>query len=251
MNNFFTKISKGYKISFFSVLGLASIFLVTWEPLATSYGKWLAAGESNPKGDMSVLLSGSSKQRLKTLIQLYTQGRVNAVYYAAGIGEKPADLAANRSIFANYNVPNRNLYCGGLVKSTYDEAQTFKLKLAEIKRPVKKIVLVSDRYHLRRGLWSFQQVFGRDLEITPYSTPSSPEIADPQWWNHQAAREQVFSETKKLAFYIVYYGLLGNKSLLTHGDYNQITKGEVAKGVNNPCQVVLPQLTSLDPKLHK
>lgn len=246
MKNFFTNIPKGYKISSFSFLGLASIALVTWEPLATSYGKWLAAGESNPKGDMSVLLSGSNKQRLETLIQLYNQDRVNSVYYAAGIGEKPADLEENRRIFAKYDVPNKNLYCGGLVKSTYDEAQTFKRKLAEIKRPVKKIVLVSDRYHLRRGIWIFQQVFGKNLEISAYSTPSSPEIADPQWWKHQAARKQVFGETTKLAFYLVYYGLLGNKSPLTHGDYNQIIKGKLAKGVPNPCQIVLPQLNSTE-----
>ena len=245
MKNFFTKIPKGYKVSFFSVLGLVSIALVTWKPLATSYGQWLAAGESNPNGDMSVLLSGS-KKRLETLIQLYTQGRVKAVYYAAGIDEKPADLAAYRSIFAKYDLPKENLYCGGLVESTYNEAQTLQRKLAEIKRPVKKIVLVSDRYHLRRGIWIFQQVFGKNLEISAYSTPSSPEIADPQWWKHQAARKQVFGETIKLAFYLVYYGLLGNQSPLTHGDYNQIIKGKLAKGVTNPCQIVLPQLNSTE-----
>jgi uncharacterized SAM-binding protein YcdF (DUF218 family) len=235
-------VPKSYKVAFFSFLVLASVFLIIWQPLATSYGQWLAAGERNPKGDMSVLLSGS-KKRLETLIQLYRQGKVDAVYYAAGIDETPADLKAYRSIFAHYHVPHKNLYCGGLVKSTYNEAQTFQRKLAEIKRPVKKIVLVSDRYHLRRGIWSFQQILGKDLKITAYSTPSSPEIADPQWWKHQAAREQILSETKKLAFYMIYYGLLGNKSLLTHEDYDKVTKGKVAKGVSNPCQVVLPQLT--------
>lgn len=243
MKTVFAKIYKDYRKAFYSFLVLASVSLVTWEPLATSYGQWLAAGESNPKADISVLLSGS-KKRLETLIQLYAQGRVNAVYYAAGSDETTADLEAYRSIFAKYDIPNENLYCGGLVKSTYDEAQTFQRKFAEITRPVKRIVLVSDRYHLRRGIWTFQQVFGEDLEITAYSTASSPEIADPQWWKHQAAREQVLSETQKLAFYMVYYGLLGSKSLLTHGDYDKVTKGKVAKGVNNPCQIVLPQLTS-------
>jgi uncharacterized SAM-binding protein YcdF (DUF218 family) len=243
MKTVFAKIYKDYRKAFYSFLVLASVSLVTWEPLATSYGQWLAAGESNPKADVSVLLSGS-KKRLETLIQLYAQGRVNAVYYAAGSDETTADLEAYRSIFAKYDIPNENLYCGGLVKSTYDEAQTFQRKFAEITRPVKRIVLVSDRYHLRRGIWTFQQVFGEDLEITAYSTASSPEIADPQWWKHQAAREQVLSETQKLAFYMVYYGLLGSKSLLTHGDYDKVTKGKVAKGVNNPCQIVLPQLTS-------
>ncbi|MGL4880722.1 MAG: YdcF family protein [Waterburya sp.] len=243
MKNLFAKVPKGYKISFFSFLGLVAISLVTWKPLALNYGKWLAAGESNPTGDMSVLLSGSEK-RLNTLIQLYTKDNVQAVYYAAGIDEKPAQLKIYRDIFEKYDVPKDDLYCGELVESTYHEAQAFQRKLKEIKQPVDEIVLVSDRYHLRRGIWSFQQIFGEDLEITAYSTPSSPEIADPEWWKHQSAREQVFSETKKMAFYLVYYDLLGQEDRLTHGHYNQIVKGKTSKGVNNPCQIVLPQLTS-------
>jgi uncharacterized SAM-binding protein YcdF (DUF218 family) len=243
MKNLFAKVPKGYKISFFSLLGLVAISLVTWKPLALNYGKWLAAGESNPTGDMSVLLSGSEK-RLNTLIQLYTKGNVKAVYYAAGIDEKPAQLRIYRDIFEKYDVPKENLYCGELVESTYHEAQAFQRKLTEVKQPIDKIVLVSDRYHLRRGIWSFEHIFGKDLEITAYSTPSSSEMLDPEWWKHEAARKQVFSETKKMAFYIIYYGLLGQEDRLTHGHYNKLTTGKASKGVDNPCQIVLPQLTS-------
>lgn len=242
MKNFLTEMPKGYRVSLFSFLGLFALSLATWKPLAINYGKWLAAGEDNPQGDMSVLLSGS-EQRLETLIKLYNQGNVGAIYYAAGIDETPADLKSYHDIFAKYNIPSDNLYCGELVESTYHEAQAFNRKLPEVKQPVKKIILVSDYYHLRRGIWSFKQIFGDDLEITAYSTPTSPEMSDPQWWKHQVAREQVISETKKMAFYMLYYGLLGRESLLTHGDYNKITQGKVSQGVANPCQIVLPQLT--------
>ncbi|MGL6344761.1 MAG: hypothetical protein ACRC80_37120, partial [Waterburya sp.] len=68
--------------------------------------------------------------------------------------------------------------------------------------------------------------------------------ADPEWWKHQSARKEVFSETKKMAFYMVYYGLLGQEDRLTHGHYYQLTKGKSSKGVENPCQIVLPQLTN-------
>jgi len=230
------------KISFFSFLGLIAITAVTWKPLATNYGKWLAAGEDNPTGDLSVLLSGSN-ERLETLIELYNQGNVKGIYYAGGIDEKTATLAGYRDIFAKYDLPNDRLYCGDLVESTFDEAQTFKRKLQDIPQPVNKIVLVSDRYHLRRGVWSFQKVLGDDIEITAYSTPSSPEIADSQWWKHKASRKQVMSETKKVAFYKLYYGLLGQGNLITHGDVNKFTKGKVSKGVKDPCEIVLPQLS--------
>ena len=234
--------NKFAKISFFSFLGLVFIAAISWKPIAINYGKWLAAGEENPTGDLSVLLSGSN-ERLETLINLYNKGSVRGIYYAGGIDEKIPELEKYRDIFAKYNLPSDRLYCGDLVESTFDEAQTFKRKLKDIQQPVTKIVLVSDRYHLRRGVWSFEQVLGNDIEVTAYSTPSSPELADPQWWKHEAARQQVVSETKKLAFYKLYYGLLGKDDLITHGDVNKITKGKVSKGVGNPCKIVLPQLS--------
>lgn len=231
------------KTIFLTFLGLTAFTAVAWKPIAIKYGKWLAAGEENPTGDMSVLLSGS-EARLETLIQLYDRGNVDAVYYAAGIDEKKSELEAYRNIFAKYDVPNENLYCGELVESTFHEAQAFHRKLTEVKQPIDKIILVSDRYHLRRGMWSFQHVLGKDIEISAYSTSSSPEMTDPEWWKHKASRKQVVRETKKIGFYMLYYGLLGKDELITHGDVNRITKGEISQGVDNPCQIVLPQLAN-------
>lgn len=243
MKKLFAQMRKKYKISLIFVLGLLSFAGIAWKPVAINYGKWLAAGESDPTGDMSVLLSGSNV-RLKTLIELYERGKVQGIYYAAGIDETVADLTEYRHIFAQYKLPTQDLYCGELVESTFNEAQAFERKLAEIKNPVNKIILVSDRYHLRRGIWSFNKVLGDEIEVTAYSTPSSPEIADLHWWKHQSSRQQVISETKKMGFYFIYYGLLNQGNLITHGDVNRITTGKASQGVNRPCQIVLPQLTT-------
>lgn len=243
MKKLFAQMRKKYKISLIFVLGLLSVAGITWKPIAINYGKWLAAGESDPTGDMSVLLSGSNV-RLTTLIELYERGKVQGIYYAAGIDETVEDLTEYRNIFAQYKLPTQDLYCGELVESTFNEAQAFERKLAEIKNPVNKIILVSDRYHLRRGIWSFNKVLGDEIEVTAYSTPSSPEIADLHWWKHQSSRQQVISETKKMGFYFIYYGLLNQGNLITHGDVNRITTGKASQGVNRPCQIVLPQLTT-------
>ncbi len=240
MNQFFTKAWKKSKVPLVFVGGLLFLAALTWKPIAIKYGNWLAAGEDSPRGDMSVLLSGSN-QRLETLIGLYKTGKVKAIYYAAGIDETAADLSGYHDIFAKYNIPSKDLYCGELVESTFNEAQAFQRKLKEIKHPVNKIILVSDRYHLRRGVWSFNQVFGKDIEIAAYATPSSPEVEDAQWWRHQSSREYVISETKKMAFYVLYYGLLNQGNLITHGDVNRVTTGKAAQGVDNPCQIVLPR----------
>ena len=236
------KLAKKYKISLASIVGLLAIASIAWKPLAIKYGKWLAAGESEAEGDMSVLLAGNNS-RLRTLIELYDRDKVEGIYYAAGTDEKQEQLEGYRQIFAEYNLPASDLYCGDPVESTFDEAQAFKRKLAEIEQPVNKIVLVSDRYHLRRGVWSFKKVLGDEIEVSAYSTPSSAEIADSHWWKHQAARDYVIGETKKMGFYWLYYGLLGTDNLFTKDDVNRITTGEIAEGVEQPCDVVLPQLS--------
>lgn len=241
MKKLFAQIPRKYKVSLISLVGFLSVASIAWKPLAINYGNWLAAGEENPTGDMSVLLSGSNI-RLKTLIELYEQNKVQGIYYAAGIDETVPVLQGYHEIFKQYDIPNKDLYCGELVESTFHEAQAFKRELPEFENPVDKIILVSDRYHLRRGVWSFNKILGDEIEVTAYSTPSSPEIADPQWWKHPASREQVIGETKKMAFYWLYYGLLNQGRLITHGDYNQINTGKVSKGVSRPCQIVLPQL---------
>jgi uncharacterized SAM-binding protein YcdF (DUF218 family) len=243
MKKLFAQMPKKFKVSLIFILGLLSVASITWKPIAINYGKWLAAGSNDPTGDMSVLLSGSNA-RLTTLIELYERGKVHSIYYAAGIDETVADLNEYRQIFAKYNLPTQDLYCGELVESTFDEAQSFKRKLVEIKNPVNKIILVSDRYHLRRGVWSFNKVLGDEIEVTAYSTPSSPEIADLQWWKHKSSRKQVIGETKKMGFYFIYYGLLNQGDLITHGDVNRVTTGKVSQGVNKPCQIVLPQLSN-------
>lgn len=243
MKQFFTKMPKKYKVSLISFLGLLSVATIVWKPIAINYGKWLAAGESDPTGDLSVLLSGSNI-RLTTLIELYDQKKVQGIYYAAGIDETLEHLNGYREIFAQYDLPTEDLYCGELVESTFNEAQAFQRKLAEIERPIDKIILVSDRYHLRRGVWSFNKVLGDEIEVTAYSTPSSAEIADLHWWKHQSSREYVISETKKMGFYWLYYGLFNQGNLITHGDVDRVTKGKISKGVEQPCQVVLPQLAT-------
>lgn len=233
--------AKKFKIPLISAIALLAIGGLTWKPLAIKYGKWLAAGDEKATGDMSVLLAGNNS-RLRTLIELYDRGKVAGIYYAAGIDESQAQLEGYRQIFSEYDLPEANLYCGELVESTFHEAQAFERKLAEISQPVNKIVLVSDRYHLRRGVWSFEKVLGDRVEIAAYATPSSPEIADPYWWKHSASRDYVVSETKKMGFYWLYYGLLNRGDLITHGDVDRLTKGKISKGVEQPCSVVLPQL---------
>jgi|GEM_PF-1900374 len=234
---------KKYQLSLMSLLGLLAIAGITWKPLAINYGKWLAAGETEATGDMSVLLSGNNT-RLRTLIELYEGRKVKGIYYAAGIDETNEQLEKYHQIFTEYDLPKENLYCGELVESTFNEAQAFKRKLAEIEQPVDRIVLVSDRYHLRRGVWSFEKVLGDEVEVTAYSTPSSSEIADLHWWKHKSSREYVVSETKKMGFYWLYYGLFNQGKLITHGDVDRLTKGKISKGVEQPCDIVLPQLST-------
>ena len=70
-----SKMPQKYRVSLISIISLLAIAGLTWKPLAIKYGKWLAAGESEATGDMSVLLSGSDT-RVRTLIELYELGKI-------------------------------------------------------------------------------------------------------------------------------------------------------------------------------
>jgi len=143
-------------------------------------------------------------------------------------------------IFAKNNIPNKNLYCGELVKSKFNEAQAFKRKREEIQTSIQKIILVSDYYHLSRGIWSFEYVLGKLLLAllqvhSSWLILSSGDIKN--------LEEKSFERLKK-GFHLICYGLLKQDKLITHGDVNRIIKGKTSKGVEDTCNVVLPELTS-------
>ena len=209
--NFF-KAKSAFKNIVLISLSLVSINVVIFhEPILIKYGNWLAV--SNPKPMADVAVSLGNQNRIETALKLLARGQVKVVYVDA-IDPKELKTIVNKSGF-----PSSKFYWGGNTKNTFDEALAFQRTMNSAKFPYRQIVIVSDRYHLRRSQWAFHQVLGANVEITTYATPANEAMSDPYWWKHKQSRDWVISETKKFMFYSIYYGLLGRRSPISPKDF--------------------------------
>lgn len=218
MKSFYsTKVAKKSRVPkplrFLLIIGLTAFLL--HEPLLISYGRWLAPSTPNPTGDIAVALAGPN--RLETAATLLAKRQFKAVYLDSSISE-PAEADQNliAEIIAKYRLSPHQIYWGGKVKNTFDEALAFQRTMNSANFHFHQIVIVSDRYHLRRSQWAFRQVLEPNVKILTYATPA---MSDPYWWHDKKSRKFVSSETRKLIFYWLYYGLFKSRTPLSPIDF--------------------------------
>ncbi|MBR8833959.1 MAG: YdcF family protein [Stigonema ocellatum SAG 48.90 = DSM 106950] len=195
---------------------VASLLVVTisialfHEPLLINYGQWLAPSNPQPIGDVVVCLGGGN--RIETALSLLASGQVKALYTDA------IDPKQLQEIVTKSGLPSHKIYWGGYAKNTFDEALAFRRTMNSANVPYHQVVIVSDRYHLRRSQWAFRQVLGSDVAITTHAIPANEAMSDPRWWKHQESLDWVISETRKSLFYYLYYGLFGSRKPLSPRD---------------------------------
>ncbi|MBR8833964.1 MAG: YdcF family protein [Stigonema ocellatum SAG 48.90 = DSM 106950] len=195
---------------FAGLVVICTSIVVFHEPLLISYGQWLAPSNPQPIGDVVVSLGGGN--RIETSLALLAGGQVKALYTDA------IDSKQLQEIVTQSGLPSHKIYWGGYPKNTFDEALTFRRTMNSANFPYHQVVIVSDRYHLRRSQWAFRQVLGSDVAITTHATPANEAMSDPRWWKHQESLDWVISETRKSLFYHVYYGLFGSRKPLSPRD---------------------------------
>ena len=194
-----------------SLLILITSITLFHEPILIYYGQWLAPTNPQPTGDVVVSLGGG-QHRIETALSLLESGQVKALYTDA------IDPKQLQEIVTKNGLSSSKIYWGGKPKNTFDEALAFHRTMNSANFPYHRVVIVSDRYHLRRSQWVFRQVLGSDIAITTYATPANEAMSDPRWWQHQESLNWVISETKKSLFYWVYYGLFGSRTPLSPRD---------------------------------
>lgn len=215
MKKFYFKPSKARKI--FQNILILSLFIISascvifHKPILVSYGNWLSTSNPAPVADVAVSLGGEN--RIETAIKLLARGQVKVVYTDTMPQKEFQDIVKKSGFHKS------KFYWGGDTKNTFDEALAFRRTMDSASFPYDQIVIVSDRYHLRRSQWAFRQVLGADVEIKTYATPANEAMSDPYWWKHKESRDWVVSETKKFVFYSVYYGLLGRRLPISPRDF--------------------------------
>lgn len=195
-----------------------SILLITFtlsifgEQALIRYGQWLSYSNPGATGDIVVAMGDGSGGRADAAFKLLVQQRAK-LFFTTSIS------MVNLLVVADKHSPDPSkIYWGGITKNSFDEALRFRQTMTNYGVTYRRIVLVSDAYHLRRSQWAFQTVLGSSVQVDTYAVPATTP-SDPRWWNNSHDRNWVRDETKKFAFYWVYYGLLGQRAPLSPKDF--------------------------------
>ena len=206
------KVPKSVRCFVVTSFFVLSILVMIHEPILTSYGRFLSPSNPQPIGDIAVSLGDGI--RIETAVNLLASQKVKALYADAIKPELLMKIISERGLLPS------QIYWGGYTKNTFDEALAFQRTMRKANFNFRQVVIVSDRYHLYRSRWAFRQVLGEGVEVTTYATPANKVMSDPHWWKYKESRDWVLSETNKLVFYWIYYGLFSSRAPISIRDFN-------------------------------
>ena len=206
LENPFVKSKNINKITYrlISITSLISLFLVGHQPILNQYGKWLRPVDLDPSADMAVVVDGSIS-RIESAILLLKENKVQGVYVNA------IPKAKFNQLIEKHKMPPEKFYWGGcLLFTTFDQPIAFREGLKKYNLSPRSLVLVTNTYHLRRSLWTYQFILNKsslNLNVKTHESIEKQIIYD-NWWNDKYSRDWVSSETQKLIFYWLNYGIL-------------------------------------------
>ena len=157
----------------------------------------LAKEDPWQKADIIYCLSGSSARidQAETLL---------AGKYAAKIvmtTKEALDDALRQQI------PRENLEMTSRpAKTTWDEGML--LKEIVTREQYKKILVVTDSYHIFRSRWTIQTMLA-GLPVQCAFVAADNRNMQGLWWENQTSRQFIITELVKIAYYYVWHGLMG------------------------------------------
>ena len=159
------------------------------------------------RSDLMVVLGGDSGDRGLTAARLYAAGMAPRVLLTGLEGSSPrvrrAYLHWRAQVLSEAGVPLERFEYDAQSGNSWDEAvNTRRLMQA---RGWRKVLVVSDPYHMRRLSWAWGKAFeGSGLAYTLVA--SSPAFWQPDvWWRDETSGAAVIMEYIKLAYYLVKY----------------------------------------------
>ena len=198
----------------FQGLVILALILVSFSgPFLQGIGNYLVLEDRPEKADLIVLLAGSPVVRGLAAADYYNQGLAPKIFLSRGGLEQSSLLkgltgldlsdtgywALTRDIMVAKGVPKSAVVMDTqFVDSTLAEANRFAeyLKAA----PIKKMILVTSRYHSRRAYQTFSHVLGPDVKII--SLPSKYDPFQPDaWWHDRASFKNVVLEYQKMLMF--------------------------------------------------
>ena len=181
----------------------ALVALAIWAVLQAA--RFLEAPASAPaQADLMVVLGGDSGDRVLIAARLYAAGIAPRVLIT-GLEESPREVRRaylhwREQVLAEAGVPPERLEHDAESNNSWEEAvNTRRLMQA---RGWRRVLVVSDPYHMRRLSWTWRRVFeGSGLEYSLVA--ASPAFWKPdEWWRDEKSGQAVIVEYIKLAYYL-------------------------------------------------
>lgn len=192
------------------LLSLNAVGLGSW--FGTRLGTALETPEQAQQADVIIVL-GSDDHRLERGLELYQRGLASTIVVTGEIptssGQSPrlTDMARRVEQYflaASYGVmPNRLVFLQST--STYEDARAALDYMAS--RGLRSGLVVSDWFHGRRAMCSFQAISGGSAQFT-FATATNPAPIRPDnWWHNPGGFELIATEFLKIANYRLFLGV--------------------------------------------
>lgn len=180
-------------------LALFVCLLLTYPMLLGGLGRVLIEEQGPFRADAAVALGGDyTCGRIVKAGELVQQGWVSKAIASGGMkmfGRQEPDLAVScaveKGLPAGIFVP---IYTNAL--STSDEAEKLRQPLSEL--GVRKLIVVTSKYHTRRAGRTFRRILGPGIAIQVVGVPD-PFWSPDAWWKNREGRKTEFYEWTKTA----------------------------------------------------
>ncbi len=162
-------------------------------------GHWLTIRQTPEKADAIHVLGGDSCDfhRTKHAISLYKAGVADTIVFSS-FGKALQDvLEASEAL----GFPHCKRIVIDSCLSTMDEA----LAVKKLNKPWKSVILITDIYHTRRAVHTFQKILP---DVHVYSSPAfNTTYNEKYWWKTESGLMAVLEETFKIKYYFIKYGV--------------------------------------------
>ncbi len=191
---------------------LVVLLVLAHEPVLNGLGTFLApAGER--EGD-AVVLEGTQvliTQGVKQAVTLLKEGRVKRMYLILHLFPEERQLFAIQEEYAG--ILGKELERLGVRRGQYRilmaPINDHPITLAEARYAVpylfrdgvKKAILLTEGFHTRRSLWTYQRM-GNSLGIRFVPVPYFSSYPKEEWWKHLEGIKDFTAESAKLGYYL-------------------------------------------------
>ena len=170
--------------------------------------QYLMVSDTPRPADGILVLGGGSEYRVLKAIDLFKAGYADTVIFSGGLARMPGGALESSAIGAQrlalkYGLPDSCTVIADSSTSTLDEAERLVPFFRE--KNWQTVILVTTHTHSRRAKNTFEK-YSQGIEFISVSC-DHPEYNLATWWQTEKGLMAVFSETVKMPYYWLRYGI--------------------------------------------